>query len=59
MNGKNFVEYYHDVIAYRDELFTLFNLGYLSISERAKAEVFYNELCDRATAILQTFWHAT
>lgn len=48
MNGKNFVEYYHDALQYRDELFTLFNLGYLEIKERAKIEVLYHELCNRA-----------
>jgi arginine decarboxylase len=48
MNGKNFVEFYHDALQYRDELFTLFNLGYLEIEERAKIEVLYYELCNRA-----------
>jgi arginine decarboxylase len=48
MNGKNFVEFYHDSLSYRDELFTLFNLGYLEIEERAKTEILYNELCDKA-----------
>ncbi len=48
MNGKNFVEYYHDSLQSRDELFTLFNLGYLEIEERAKTEVLYYELCNKA-----------
>ncbi|KAB8032178.1 biosynthetic arginine decarboxylase [Fluviispira multicolorata] len=48
MNGKNFVEYYHDTLQSRDELFTLFNLGYLEIEERAKTEVLYYELCNKA-----------
>ncbi|WGL59478.1 biosynthetic arginine decarboxylase [Pigmentibacter sp. JX0631] len=48
MNGKNFVEYFHDALQYRDELFTLFSLGYLEIEERAKAEVIYYALCKKA-----------
>lgn len=48
MNGKNFVEYFHDALQYRDELFTLFNLGYLEIEERAKTEVIYYALCNKA-----------
>jgi arginine decarboxylase len=48
MNGKNFVEYYHDALQSREELFTLFSLGYLAIEERAKTEVLYHELCHKA-----------
>ncbi|NBW82560.1 biosynthetic arginine decarboxylase, partial [bacterium] len=48
MNSKNYVEFYHDSIEYRDELFTLFGLGYLSIEERAKAEVIVNEIANKA-----------
>ncbi|MEN9825841.1 MAG: hypothetical protein RI953_1586 [Pseudomonadota bacterium] len=48
MTSKNYVEFYHDSIEYRDELFTLFGLGYLSIEERAKAEVIVNEIANKA-----------
>ena len=48
MNSKNFVEYYHDALEYRDELFTLFNLGYLELGARAKAETIFNEICEKA-----------
>ncbi len=48
MNSKNFVEYYHDALEYRDELFTLFNLGYLELAERSKAEVLFEEVCQKA-----------
>ncbi len=50
INAKNYVEYYHDAIEYRDELFTLFNLGFLELEERAKAEVIFNEICTKAIA---------
>ena len=48
INGKNYVEGYHDAIEYRDELFTLFNLGYVGLEERSKAEVIFNEVCSKA-----------
>ena len=48
MNSKNYVEYYHDAVEYRDELFTLFGLGYLDLEERSKAEVLFNEICHKA-----------
>lgn len=48
MNSKNYVEFYHDSIEYRDELFTLFGLGYLSLEARAKAEVIVNEIANKA-----------
>lgn len=48
MSSKNYVEYYHDSIEYREELFTLFNLGYVGIEERAKAEVIVNEIANKA-----------
>ncbi|MEY2986731.1 MAG: hypothetical protein RJB13_252 [Pseudomonadota bacterium] len=48
MNSKNYVEFYHDSIEYRDELFTLFGLGYLGLEARAKAEVMVNEIANKA-----------
>lgn len=47
LNAKNFVEIYHDAVEDREELFTLFNLGYLELDERAKAEILYNEICTK------------
>lgn len=48
MNRKNYVEYYHDSIVYQEELFTLFNLGYLQLSDRAVAEELYHRICRKA-----------
>jgi arginine decarboxylase len=48
INGKNYVEYYHDALEYRDELFTLFNLGFLELEDRARSEVIFNEICSKA-----------
>lgn len=48
MNRKNYVEYYHDSIVYQEELFTLFNLGYLQLKDRAVAEELYYRICRKA-----------
>ncbi len=48
INRKNFVEYYHDALEYHDELFTLFNLGYLQLEDRALVEDLFHKICRRA-----------
>jgi arginine decarboxylase len=48
INGKNYVEYYHDALEHKDELHTQFNLGLVSLEDRAKGEVLFWETCARA-----------
>lgn len=48
MTAKNFLEYYHDALEHKDELFTLFDLGFISLEDRAKGEVLFWEVCDKA-----------
>lgn len=48
INRKNYVEYYHDAIEYYEELFVLFNLGYLQLKDRAVAEEIFHRVCRRA-----------
>lgn len=48
INRKNFVEFYHDSLEHYEELFTLFNLGYLKLKERALAEELFHRICRRA-----------
>jgi arginine decarboxylase len=48
MNSKNFLEYYHDALEHKEELFTLFDLGYINLEQRAKGEVLFWEVCDKA-----------
>ncbi|HYX35554.1 MAG TPA: biosynthetic arginine decarboxylase [Oligoflexus sp.] len=48
VNRKNFVEYYHDAIEYYEEMFTLFNLGYVTLQDRANAEQLFYRICRRA-----------
>ena len=38
VNSKNYREYFHDALEHKDELFTLFNLGLISLEYRAKGE---------------------
>ncbi len=45
---KNFREYYHDAIQQREELFSLFNLGYLSLEDRGRGESLFDAICERA-----------
>lgn len=48
ISRKNYIEYYHDSIEYYEEMFTLFNLGYVNLEERALAEQLFYKICRRA-----------
>jgi arginine decarboxylase len=48
INGKNYREYYHDVLERRDEMFSLFNLGYLSLEDRGLGQELFWGVCERA-----------
>lgn len=48
VNAKNYREYYHDALEHREELFTLFNLGLISLEDRAKGEVLFWDVCESA-----------
>jgi arginine decarboxylase len=45
---KNYREFYHDAIEYRDQMYSLFNLGMLGLEERGKGEVFFREVATKA-----------
>ena len=49
---KNYIEFYHDSIEYYEEMFTLFNLGYVNLEERALAEQLFYRICRRALYFL-------
>jgi len=49
---KNFTEMFHDAITQKDELLTLFNLGYLELDDRAKGETIFWEVCRKLSRIL-------
>lgn len=51
---KNFAEMYHDAITQKDELLTLFNLGYLGLEDRSKGETLFWEVCRKLSRILSS-----
>ncbi|MBS1785569.1 MAG: biosynthetic arginine decarboxylase [Acidobacteria bacterium] len=52
MSVKNFSEMYNDAVTQKDELITLFNLGYLSLEDRSKGETLYWEVCRKLSKLL-------
>jgi arginine decarboxylase len=48
MTRKNHREYYHDAMEKREELYGLFDLGYLSLRERALGERLYEAIARQA-----------
>ncbi len=53
ITAKNYREYYHDALENREELFTMFNLGLISLEARGKGEVFFWDVCERADQFAQ------
>ena len=47
VSRKNLRELYHDVLEYRDQVLQLFNLGHLSLAERARCENLFWAACKR------------
>ncbi|HEU4597539.1 MAG TPA: biosynthetic arginine decarboxylase [Pyrinomonadaceae bacterium] len=52
---KNYREFYHDALEHRETLFTLFNLGLISLEDRAKGEVLFWDICERADKYAQQY----
>ncbi|MCG8368128.1 MAG: biosynthetic arginine decarboxylase, partial [Pseudanabaenales cyanobacterium] len=48
---ENYQETYHDAVQFKDEAASLFNFGYLSLKQRARAERLYWACCERILAI--------
>lgn len=53
INAKNYREYYHDALEHREELFTMFNLGLISLEDRGKGEVLFWDICEKADQYAQ------
>lgn len=49
MDLKTFREYYHDALQLREELFTLFDLGYADLWNRARGEELFRTICAKAS----------
>ena len=54
VNAKTLRESYHDALQYKEELFTLFNLGHLSLEDRSKGEILFWQICERIHRDLKT-----
>jgi arginine decarboxylase len=53
ITAKNYREYYHDSLEHREELFTMFNLGLISLEDKGKGEVLFWDICERADQFAQ------
>jgi arginine decarboxylase len=53
ITSKNLQEAYHDAMHLRDEALSLFNLGYLSLEERSKAESIFWSACRKILKIMR------
>lgn len=54
ITAKNVRESYHDALQYKEELFTLFNLGYVPLEDRSKGEILFWNICERIRKHLRT-----
>ncbi len=54
ITAKNFQESYHDAVQLRDEGMTLFNVGQLSMTERARVEEFFWRACEKILRLTRT-----
>lgn len=53
ITAKNYREYYHDALEHREELFTMFNLGLISLEDKGKGEVLFWDICEKADQFAQ------
>jgi len=51
VTAKNFQECYHDAVHLREEAMLLFNMGQLSLPDRARVEQFFWRACQRILAL--------
>lgn len=47
ITSKNYREYYHDALEHKEELVTLFSLGYIDLEDRAKGEVLFWQIIEK------------
>jgi arginine decarboxylase len=53
IRSENYQEMYHDATQFKDEAISLFNFGYLSLSDRARAEQLYWGCCQKILAVVR------
>jgi arginine decarboxylase len=54
VSRKNVRECYHDALEYKDEALQLFNLGHLTLEQRARAEKLFWATCHRVAQVATT-----
>ena len=54
LSVKNYREFYHDALEYRDQMYSLFKLGMLELQDRAKAETLFWQIAHRAMRYAKT-----
>jgi arginine decarboxylase len=54
INVENYQEAYHDAVQFNEESKSLFSLGYLSLTQRARAEQLYWACCHKILEIART-----
>jgi len=54
---KNFREFYHDAIQYREQMYSMFNLGMLGLEDRAKAETLFWRTAGKAVRYSKSAKH--
>ena len=52
IDAQNYQEAYHDAIQFKQEAYSLFNLGYFSLAQRARAEGLYWACCQQILKII-------
>ncbi|MBW4680790.1 MAG: biosynthetic arginine decarboxylase [Microcoleus vaginatus WJT46-NPBG5] len=50
---ENYQEAYHDAIQFKEEAISIFNFGYLSLRDRAKAERLYWACCEKILSLVR------
>jgi arginine decarboxylase len=57
INVKNYREYYHDSLEYRDQMYSLFGLGMLGLEDRAKGEGLFWTIAGKAVRYAKSAKH--
>lgn len=57
LDGKNFLEAYHDAVQLREDALNRFNLGYLSLEQRSVSESLYWSICRDLLGIIRGLDH--
>ena len=50
---KNYREFYHDSLQYKDEIIYMFNLGQLGLEDKAKGETLFYKICQKIYSYIQ------